>query len=362
MENYIQGKIGVCAGSMMLKWNLLDQHVRTHQIHLQPGDKVNVFINLECVLRNLFMQRGLNEMVNFHKQSVVIELESAILNLMASYRSYFSKEKCTTRMYFYATELSDFPQEMQVYDKYYRTYYRNKYMQDPHFSKMGELFRDIIFPEVKLILSYVPDCYFIVSKHFDSSVIPKVVSEFDDSKNVIITGDLFDTLYMFDPNFMTIYVKRRFQHFAVTSDPSSTVQTIIKNEPLLDMTIFNSEMYYRLLLSIHGSKIRNIKSAKGFGYGRFMKILKNGLEKGIVLRDFESIDSILGTFPEAYQADIKKAFQCTSIDTQRSILNDTDIEEIKSQMVDKSDTKSLESLNNRRFLDSPINLPSLLGQ
>lgn len=362
METYIPGKVGVCAGSFMLKWPLLNQHVHNHMMKLYPGDRVNVFINLECVLRNLFMQKGLNELVTFHKQKVVIELESAILNLMASYRSYFNKEKCEPRMFFYFTDLGGAPQEMEVYNKFYRSFYHNKYMQDPHFNKMGDLMQNIILPEVKLIVSYVPGCYFITSRTFDSSVIPDVIAGFDQSvKNVIITGDLFDTLYMLDPNFMTIYIKRRFQHFAVASSIQETIQTVIKNESMFDMGIFSSEMYYRMLLSIHGSKIRNIKSAKGFGYGKFMRILKSGMERGIILKDFESIDSIIDTFPESYREDIKNAFQCTSIDLQRSLLNDTDEEEIKSQIVDKEDIKSLEALNNKRFLEAPINLQSLLG-
>lgn len=361
MEQYQEGKIGVCAGSYMLKWNLLDQHVHNHSIRLNPGDHINIFINLECVLRNLFMQKGLTDLVSSFKQKVVIELESAILNLMASYRSYFIKEKCIPKMYFYFTDLSGSQQEMSVYNKFYRNYYQNKYMQDPHFSKMGECMQSIILPEVKLITAYIPDCYFITSKTFDASVIPQVISEITGDKNVIITGDLFDTLYMLDPNFMVIYIKRRYSHFSVTSSIEETIQTIVKNESMFDLGIFHSEMYYRLLLSIHGSKIRNIKSAKGFGYGKFMRILKDGVNKGIILKDFGSIDSIIEMFPIQYRDDIKTAFQCTSIDMQRSLLNDTDIDEIKNQIVDKEDRKSLETLNNRRFLESPINLQALLN-
>jgi hypothetical protein len=41
-------------------------------------------------------------------------------------------------------------------------------------------------------------------------------------------------------------------------------------------------------------------------------------------------------------------------------LNDIDTEDIKSQMVDKADIQSLESLNNQRFLEFPISLQGLL--
>lgn len=359
MENYKSGSLMYPAGSLMLKWNLLDQHIKNNPIKLQPGDKVNVFINFESVLRNLTLQKGLNSMVNFYKQKVTIELESSILNLMANYRMYFNKEMVETKLYFYFTDLNASDQQMRVYNEYYRTSYHNRYMENPKFKDMGKLLNEVIIPEVNLILTYVNGCYFIKANSFDGSIIPYIISEFSDSKNVLITGDIFDTLYLFNPNFATVYIKRRFQHFQVTSDIDETISSIIKDESPFDLSIFRSEMYYRLLLSIKGSTIRNIKSAKGFGYGKFISILKNGIDNDIILKDFESIDSIIDLFPTQYQSDIKTAFQCTTIDGQYDLLSSTDIEGIKSQIIDKIDFESLNALNNKRFLDSPINLNGL---
>lgn len=360
MEKYVPG-IGVTAGSLMLKWNLLDQHIKNHSIGFKEGDDVNIFINFESILRNLGTQRNLTNTVSFHKQKIVIELESAILNLAASYRMYFQKEKCNPKVYFYYTNLGNEKQEMSIYNKYYRNYYYNRYMHNPQFRSMGEIMNKIIIPEVELILSYIPNCYFLKSKTFDGSIIPQIVSTFSSAKNVIISGDIFDTLYMFNPNFCMIYIKRRFQHFNVFSDIDGVIQSIVKDVSPFDLTLFKTEMYFRLLLSIKGSKIRNIRSAKGFGYAKFLNILKKGLEKDIILKDFESIDSIIELFPEKYKNDIKDAFMSTSIDTQYSLINDTDVELIKSQIIDKVDMESLESLNNKRFLDFPINLSGLLS-
>lgn len=359
MDKYIPG-VAVTAGSWMLKWDLMNQHIHNHNIKIQPGDNVNIFINFECVMRNLTMQKGLNSNIAYHKQEVVIELESAVLNLMANYRAYFHKEKCNVKLYFYYTDLETISQEMMVYNKYYRTYYQNRYIQNPQFRLIGDLLVKIIIPELELILSYVKDCYFIKAKGFDGSVVPQVISTFSDSKNVIISGDVFDTLYMFNPNFCTIYINRRYNHFMVSSEVDSVIQSIVKNESAFDSSIFASEMYYRLLLSIKGSKIRNIKSAKGFGYGKFISILREGLRNNVVLVDFESLDSIIELFPDKYRADIKEAFQCTSIDTQYELLNDIDIESIKNQIIDKIDVESIEALNNKRFFQFPINLQSLV--
>lgn len=360
MESY-EGGVGISAGSLMLKWNLMDQMIKDSFYTIKEGDKVNVFINLESVLNNLTLQRNLQTLINFNKQKVVIELESAIINLMAHYRSYFRKEKCDVTMYFYFTSLEFNNQQMIVYNKFYRSYYKNRYVKNPQFRSMGEILNKIIIPEIKLILLYVPKCYFIETKSFDGSIIPEIISKFSNNKNVIISGDIFDTLYMLDPNFLVFYIKRKYSNLIVTNNIPETVQSIIRDENPWDLSIFNSEMYFRLLLSIKGSKIRNIKSAKGFGYNKFLTLLKNGMSTGLILKDFTSIDSIIEIFPKEYREDIKNAFQCTSIETQYSLLSDIDIEEIKSQIIDKTDMESLNALNNRRFLDNPIQLNSLIN-
>lgn len=360
MDEY-KANIGVCAGSYMLKWNLLDQHIHQHPMHINQLDEVNVFINLECVIKNLSMQRGLSTFVTFNKQKFVIELESSILNLIANYRMYFQKEKCFPKLYFYITSLNDNNQQMKCYNKYYRDFYHNKYTNNPQFKLIGETLKNIVLPEIKLILLYVPGCYYLESDNFDSSLIPQIVSSFSNRKNVIITGDIFDTLYMFNPNFLPVYINRRFLHFSVYSDIESVVRSIIKDESPFDLTIFNSELYYKLLLSVRGSKIRNIKASKGFGYLKFMEIIKQGIKDDIILKDFESINSIIQLFPENYREDIKIAFQCMNLDTQYQLLSDINIENIKSQIIDKIDIKSVEALNNKRFIEFPINIQGLIN-
>lgn len=363
MEKYNPG-IGISAGAYLCKWSELSPHVQNNPIHFNPGDKVNIFINFECILRNLSLHRTLISSLAYYKKEVVIEMESAILNVMAHYKAYFKKEKCIPKVYFYYTDLkSEDSQQMEIYNKYYRSYYKNKYLQNPDFKLMGETLVDIIIPEIELITSYIPDCYFIKSSVFDGSIIPQIISsmpEYAGYKNVVISGDIFDTLYLFNLNFMVLYIKRRYQYFTLASQIDSVVQSIVKNESPFDLTIFNSELYFRLLLAIKGSKIRNIRSAKGFGYGKFMKLLEDGIKNDVVLMNFESIDSIIQLFPEKYRNDIRNAFVCTSIETQYALINESDIENIRAQIKDKFDIKSVESLNNKRFLDFPINLQMLL--
>ena len=356
MEVYVPG-IGISAGSMMLKWQIMNDHIHNTRLKLNNED-INIFINFESILRNLTFQRNLNDLISFYKQKVVIELEAAILNMVANYKMYFKKENCNPKIYLYYTDLNKDKQQMSIYNRYYRNFYFNKYNNNPDYKSIGKILNSIIIPELELIMSYIPDCYFIKATGFDGSIIPLVISSLNSNKNVIISSDIFDTLYLFNPNFINIYIKRRYSNLSVLSNIETIVQSIIKDEQ--ELNIFNTELYYKLLLSIKGSKIRNITSTKGFGYGKFLKLMKEGIDKGIVLKDFESIDSVINLFPDKYKEAIKISFQCTDLETQYNLLNDIDKESIKNQIIDKFDMSSLEALNNRRFIESPINIPGLL--
>ena len=353
MERY--RSIGVAAGSLMLPWALIKQNLQ--DIH---DMEVSVFINLEGVLRNLTLQQNWPSMISNYKKKIVLDLESSILNMVSSYRSYFIKERCNPHIFLYYTSLDSKEQEMSSYSKYYRTFYRNKYTQNPEYRDIGNIFQETIVPEIKLILSYIQNCYLIESKSFDGSIIPLIISNSNDRRNVIISTDIFDTLYFFKENFDVIYVKRRFSNLKVINEIQGAIQSIIQGVNPFDSAVFTAELYYRLLLSIKGSKIRNINSAKGFGYNKFLKILKEGIDNGIILKDFESIDSVIDLFPDKYKDDIKSSFQCLDLETQYALLTETDIEMINSQVVDQVDADSLNRLNNERFMEFPINLPGLI--
>lgn len=361
MEIYVPNIIAKRPGLIMIKYETLNEHINSHPIKLTPGDQVNVFINFEIVLRNLSFEKSILDRVNFHKKKLILEVESSILNIIAHYKTYFNG-KYDTKIYFYYTDLGFRKQQMSVYNKYYRSYYQNRYMQNPQFKSMGTIMKNIIIPEVELILSYIPNSYFLKSKTFDSSVIPQIVSSFSEAKNIIITSDIFDTLYLFNPNFIVVYDNRKFAAGTIMSEIDPIVRSVIKHEDPFDLGLFHSELYYKLLLSVKGNKIRNIISARGFGYGKLLKLLKDGIDSDIVLRDFESIDSVIELFPEKFREDIKTAFQCTDIGLQYSLLSETDIDEIKNQIVDKVDTASLEALNNKRFAEFPLNLAGLITE
>jgi hypothetical protein len=358
LEKYQPG-VGIAAGSMMLKYEELSGLLDHRKV--QAGNSVNIFISVESILKQLTTIKTLSTLMAFHKQKVVLELESAIMNLVAHYRSYFRRAKCTVSVYLYYTELQTDNQLMREFNKYYRSYYSNHYTKNPNHKSIGELM-DIVIPEVELMLMYIPQCYLVRVNRFDASLIPSIISDHKPvDHNLIISSDLFDSLYFYRPRFTTIIHRRYFANVSTVSNPESAVQSIIRDESAMDCNVFlKEELYYRLLLVVHGSDIRNITGGRGLGTKRLLSILRNGIEAGMVLSGYNSIDSILSIFPEKYQSDLKVGLECVDLNKQLMLLGKADSDSVIAKLVDRTDNSGVLSLNNKRFIDFQINLTGLL--
>lgn len=356
VEKYEPG-IGIAAGLLMLKWDFLD---REFGESLQPGQDVNVFINFESIMENITHQRPLTSTLVYYKQDITLELESAVLNMIAHYRAYFRHRRCNPRIFLYYTDLKNTePQQMSVYSKYYREFYKNQFLQNPKYRAIGELLVDVIIPEIKLILSYVQGCYFITSDTFDSSIIPMIISNIKGGQNCVITSDLFDSLYLYN-KYKVFYIQRKYKTSNISTDIDGILQSsIFKSENVFDVSIFHQEMYYQLLLAIIGSNKRNIGDGSGINANKLLTLLKGRIDSGNILKDYISIESIIHIFPTKQQEEVKSAFQCMSLETHYSLLGDSDIENINCQIVDKFD-QSISTLNDNRFREYQINLQSLL--
>ena len=285
MEEYRGGKYSIAAGSMMIRYAMLNKLIFGGTVQLfNPNGEINIYINLESVLYNLFKFKGLIETVEYHKDKFALELESSIINLVGHYRSYFIGKNFKPNIFLFLTDLKKEYQEMSVINPYYRDYYYNKYMQDPHFASTGELLHSIVFPEVQLILSYIQNCYLIKSKGFDGSLIPMMIQNRYENQSILITSDLFDTMYMYGGVTRVFCMRRRYSELNILTFYTEVIESILKSNDENDVFTFLTYPHFRLLLSVHGSKIRNIKSAKGFGYQRLKRTLEVLKERIILIQ------------------------------------------------------------------------------
>lgn len=359
MREEYQPGVGLAAGSLMLKWEVISDRLRSETF--LPGEKVNIFVNLESVMHQLQLSKHLDMMFLNFKQKVVLEIESSILNLLANYRAYFRRAKCKVKTYLFVTDLTGDDQVMKLFNPYYRSYYRNLYLKNPEHKVIGELMTEYVIPELELILSYIPNCYLVRTGRFDGSLVPALIAERKRADhNLVVTGDPFDTLYLFRPKFDVFLIKRRYANFKLITSVEESVASILKGEPVINTRLMTSELYYRLLLTVLGSKVRNVQAPRGFGPVRLMNALHEGIDTGSILPQFTSVDSVIEVFPVKYRDELTSAVKCIDLDGQLVLVTKADREATFGQLIDRSDPTSLEALNNQRYLEVPINLQGLL--
>jgi hypothetical protein len=248
---------------------------------------------------------------------------------------------------------------MRTYKKYYRKFYFNKYNNNPQYRDILQIVKRNIIKEVELICQYIDHVYFVRAKGFDASIVPKIL---EGDNNVIITTDRFDTLYHFDGNFTPIYICRDKGIRTIISDLDSMILHLLKNdEPNRSIiNIFHSKLYYQLLLISIGDNYRNIDTIRELKMDQMILLLQESMKNGSILMEYTSLTPIMDIFPKKHVEMISENYRCMSLDTHEEMLTDGDREYIQTQLIDKIDVASLSALNNRRFLEFPLNLQGLM--
>lgn len=358
MDKYISG-ISVCAGILMLKWNVFAKHLI--DLKLETGSKVNLFISLESILENVANFKRFNNLMTFYKQKVIIEFEASVLNLLAHYRGFFKKNGYDGNIFLYCTGLNDLNQNMKKINKWYRSYYFNKYTRNPEYKNIKQLY-DIGINDLKLITRFIPNCFIVESSNCDGSLIPLLLKG---SNNIILTKDLFDTIYYFE-GFKVLFVKQLYKkniNESVYTEPLNILNVSLEpNVDIYKTNIFNSEVYYKILLSFIGNQIRNIDdlSANSIRTKEFIEILNSKVLSEELLLDFKTIESVINFMPKKLQNNLSNNFKSYDLNIHLNLLSDSDIDNIKNQCITEYDLDSIQALNNQRFLDFPVSIIDLM--
>ena len=358
MEKYTSG-ISICAGMFMLKWNLFAKYLIG--MNIESGSSLNLYINLESIFDNICGFKRFNNLMNFYKQKVILEFEASILNLFAHYKGFFKKNNIKGKIYLYCTGLNDTNQKMKKINKWYRNHYFNKYTKNPEFKNIKELY-DIGINDLKLITKFIPDCYIIESCNCDGSIIPLILHN---CNNIIITKDLFDTLYCFN-NYKVLFIKKDYGkniNDSIYTEPIDILSKVLdSNINVHENNIFSSPMYYSLLLSFMGDQTRNIDSLEtdSFKTQNFIQMINNKVNNGEFLIDFTSIDSIANAFPSKLKNQLINNYKYFNWTLTEQMPLYEDIDKINKQIIDENDAESIQCLNNQRFLEFPINIIDLI--
>lgn len=346
--------------SMKIRYNDYDNSIEDLN-YVTPNDSVNVFINFESVLNNLSMIKDIDNKLLLERNHSYI-LESEAINLCAHYKKFFRGNNLPTNVFLYYTNLNSSEFINCKYNDEYRSYYFNKYLQNPKFLLLGNSLIDKIIPRLQKIMEFIPNVYFISVSNIESSLVPYIISkEYPNNKNFIISTDKYETQYQILDNFCMHYIRRSPFGTKIFNMFKKHIDDIFKDNPEneLDTSLFKNPSFYSLLLSIMGDKMRSIEPIKGVGPKTLLKFLSSAIEKGEITNKTNSIEMLTKAFNEDQYSSIIDNFNCINIPQQYNELSQQNIFDIKNQIVDRFDFNSLIQLNREDYRDYPLMLPEL---
>lgn len=355
--------VGVCFNMMKIKYQTYDAALMDTDF-LQPTDKINVFINLETVLKYISTVQDLEK-----KMMVCTDIDKILvsntLNLAAHYKDFFRGNGLDTNIFLYMTDLSsvcsDF--EESKYNEDYRSYYVNKYMGNPKFVLLGSKLKDAILPEVKTICEYIPQVYCVSKKGIDSGCIPYIISEkYPDRKNIVLSGDLYDTQYSYFENFLAQLYMRGWNLNILASNVAGYLKAITKADivPQNIVDLFKNESFYRLLLCCLGDKYRSIIGVSGIKFAKLISTITNGLQDRKITANTTSAELLSDIFPDTAKSEMYQNLILMDLHSKLKMIGEGSKKDVTSQIIDKVDRTSLMKLNATVFQKHPLWLDALL--
>ena len=341
----------VCFNVMKIKYALYDKSLDELNF-LTPTDKVNVFINMESVLKLISCIKDVDRKV-YSSTDFNENITSNIINLAAHYRKFFRGNNLDTRIYLYMTDIDSTKFKESYINPDFRSYYTVKYSKNPKYIEMGERLRTKIIPQVQEICNYLQGVYFITTKNFDSSLVPMYIAQKEpERKNLIITGDYIDTQYSLIPNFICHYLRRSPVKNSTTWDLKGHLSSLLKkpnDDYSEELNLYFNKSFYMLLFAVLGEPYRSVEKVPGIGNTTLLKILTDGLRNNIITLNTTNIFTISELFSESIQPAVISNFNCLNLETMYDSITLKESMSIDAQLIDKFDHNGLLQLNSTKY-------------
>lgn len=336
-----------------IKFVKLNELMKSEGISIDAYSKVNVFINLECVI-NRMTNTQMDEYLRVKQNEKIYQFISNIINLAAHYRMFFTKNKLHSKIYLYMQYPFSSKLKNRLILDNYRSGYEFRLNKDVNNFVLKQMIETAI-PFVKLLIEYIPDVYFIESKNLENSIIPYVImKEASDevTTNFIISNQQYDFQYV---NFDNTYILVSKQDNSKILSKDNLISTISSQHEITSDNYITS-VQLPFILSVIGDKLRSIDGIKGIGIKKIFKLLNKHIKDMSISGDINNVNLLISLLKESYRETVLKNFWCTDIKYQYLTLSKKDIFDVINQLIDKYDNDSLRKINDKYFQEYPINL------
>ena len=337
-----------------VKYSKLLELLRENEdINIGTDDVVHVYINLETIILKM-CNHDTSQYVSISKKAK-IEFIANMINLAAHYRAFFTKHKIESKIFLYIPSINMKNYKNSIYNKDYRMYCKFKFSEGSGNLPIQNLIIDTI-PFIQLIIEYINGVYFIESKQIENSLVPYIVNEDLDNKvkNFIISGDLYDLQYV-NHDYNIIIPKGENSFICTKNNTIKYLQSIYECKGKYTF----SSNFISFILSVIGSKYRNIYNIKGIGMKSVFKIIQKAIDNKLVSNNIDNIYLLISIIKNSFRNDIIDNFKLVDLNYQYTQLNKKDIYEITCQIKDKFDNVALKKINDKYFDEFPIMLQEI---
>lgn len=331
-----------------IRYLLMDELLK--EIEFEDGEEINVFINIENVLKKITSTiEDKENMITGPKRNLL--LTSCVFNLIAHYRNYFNKKKVCSKVYLYGPEDEDVNYVNKVYNSSFRS--NSPLLNRDKTTSIGNTYKNSI-KMMKTILSYVEGVYFITTGIIEPSLLPHiVVNDVDknNKKNFMISDDRYE--YQYTQQDFYILKPRLEKSILISKD---NVMDVIKYKTKCTNVENPDINFLPFIISVLGDQYRNIDKIKRMGVSSIYKVINKGIDNNIINSSVSNINSLLQVIEEKNHNDVTINYLTTSINEQYKRTNSADIRYIKSQIFDKYDSGYLNELNEEYFMEFPLSV------
>lgn len=330
-----------------IKYIILNELLK--DIEFKKGEEINIFINLESVIKKIKYTTEDKESI-FCGPKRNLLLISCIFNLIAHYRRYFDKRGLCSKVFIYGPEGIDIDYLNREYSKDYRKSITIQETTDT--VAVGNIYRKII-PMLKDIIAYVKDVYFITSGIIEPSVIPYLINVMlpNDNKNFLITSDVYEYQYTKE-NF---YILKPKMEKSLLIDKNN-IMDVLKCRVKCKSSLEPDVNFISFILSIIGDSYRGIPKINKVGISTIFKLIDTGIKNNIINNEVENINILLEIVEEYNQNQIMLNYLCTSIREQEKRISTSEEAYIKNQLINKHDAGYLRDVNDKYFMEFPLNI------
>jgi hypothetical protein len=321
--------------------------------------EVNVFISLECILKQFYNPK-VNEIMNSLEVPEKYLLSSELINVVAHYRHFFWSRFGLPSSYFvyYSTEKATY--NMLEVDGYRDSFYEKRVDNTLEYGSLNKMIKENLKLS-NLLSEYLPNIYFIDTKDMEPAALTDFIiknNQDDGLTNIVLSNNQID--YQLVNNDKT---------FAITlqSDDSK----VIRRENLMSLFLKNSKKKSKTVLSpdfyvpvfaISGHKAFNIDGLKGMGKIKTINVLEKALADGDISNtNYKSLNLVSKKlFPSDDAETVISNFNVLKYENLCAHMTPKQLDNIRSQIENKSDNQSLMEINHQYYEKYPLQLIELM--